>query len=236
ATDPMKERTKLVLEWERRWHEAEGGAVNMAQLCRLFGVSRQTGYTWVRRYRAAQLDVRALTERSRRPKTSPTAISPEVEDLIVEARKAWPTWGPRKLRTRLVEANPGQVMPSASVMSKVLQRRGMTTPRRRRRRAPALGVVAPFSGCDAANAVWCIDFKGWFETRDGVRCYPLTLLDAFGRFLLRCEALVEPDGAQVRRILDSAFLEFGLPRAIRSDGGPPFASSGPARLTAYRSG
>ena len=231
ATDMMKERTKLVLEWERRWNEAEGGPVNMAELCRLFGVSRQTGYTWVARYRAAGLNVRAVAERSRRPKTSPTAISAEVEDLIVEARKRWPTWGPRKLYARLVEANPGVVVPSASVMSKVLKRRGLTNPRRRRRRAPAAGVSAPFSGCAAPNDVWCIDFKGWFETLDGVRCYPLTLLDAFGRFLLRCEALVDPDGREVRRILDSAFLEYGLPLAIRSDGGPPFASTGPARLT-----
>jgi hypothetical protein len=92
------------------------------------------------------------------------------------------------------------------------------------------GVAAPFSGCDAPNAVWCIDFKGWFETLDGVRCYPLTLLDGFGRFLLRCEALVGLDGRQVRRILDSAFLQFGLPLAIRSDGGPPFALDG-ARAT-----
>lgn len=231
ATDSMKERTKLVLEWERRWNAAEGGPVNMAELCRMFGVSRQTGYTWVERYRAADLDVRAVKERSRRPKTSPTAISADLEDLIVEARKRWPRWGPRKLHARLVEANPGVAVPSASVMSKVLKRRGLTTPRRRRRRTPAAGVSAPFSGCDAPNEVWCIDFKGWFETLDGVRCYPLTLLDAFGRFLLRCEALVDPDGIQVRRILDSAFLEYGLPLAIRSDGGPPFASTGPARLT-----
>ena len=92
ATDMTKERTKLVLEWERRWNEAEGGAVNMAELCRLFGVSRQTGYTWVKRYRAGNLEVAALVELSRRPKTSPTAISVELEDLIVDARKRWPRW------------------------------------------------------------------------------------------------------------------------------------------------
>jgi transposase InsO family protein len=231
ATDAMKERTKFVLEWEKRWNAAEGGPVNMAELCRMFGVSRQTGYTWVARYREAEHDVRAVVERSRRPKTFPTAVSAEIEDLIVEMRKRWPKWGPRKLRQRLVEDNPGKRVPSASVMSKVLKRRGMTVPRRRRRRTSPAGVAAPFSGCDAPNAVWCIDFKGWFATADGVRCYPLTLIDAFSRYLLRCEALCDPDGVQVRRILDSAFLEFGLPLAIRSDGGPPFASTGPARLT-----
>jgi putative transposase len=231
ATDTRKERTKFVLEWERRWNEAEGGSVNMAELCRMYGVSRQTGYTWVERYREANHDVRAVAERSRRPKTFPTALSAEVEDLIVEARKRWPKWGPRKLRRRLIEANPGVAVPSASAMSKVLRRRGMTVPRRRRRRTAPAGITAPFSGCDAPNAVWCIDFKGWFCTGDGVRCYPLTLIDAFSRYLLRCEGLCDPDGRHVRSILDSAFVEFGLPLAIRSDGGPPFASTGPARLT-----
>lgn len=232
ATDPVKERTKFLLEWERRWDEAEGGPVNLAELCRMFGISRPTGYTWVKRYRDANLEIAgAIKERSRRPKTSPTAISEEMADLIVEARKLHPKWGPRKLRARIVELNPGKYVPSASVMAKVLKQRGLTTPRRRRRPPKGAGVTAPFSECNAPNDVWCIDFKGWFETDDGQRCYPLTLLDAYSRFLLRCEALLEPDGKHVRSVLDSAFLEFGLPKAIRSDGGPPFASTGPARLT-----
>jgi putative transposase len=232
ATDSMKERTKFVLEWERRWNEAEGGAVNMAELCRMFGVSRQTGYTWVKRYRANEHDLAALVERSRRPKSSPHAISLELEDIIVDARKRYPRWGPRKLHARLVERTPDAYVPSASAIAKVLMRRGLTQPRRRRRRrGAALGVTAPFSGCEKPNDVWCIDFKGWFATSDGVRCYPLTLIDAFSRFLIRCEALVDPDRKHVQQILDSAFVEFGLPAAIRSDGGPPFASTGPARLT-----
>jgi transposase InsO family protein len=197
----------------------------------MFGVSRQTGYTWVARYREGNHELSAVAERSRRPKTSPNAISLEMEDLIVAARKYYPTWGPRKLHARLVERHPDKDVPSASVMAKVLKRRGMTRPRRKRRLAAAVGVTAPFSGCARPNDVWCIDFKGWFVTNDGVRCYPLTLIDAYSRFLIRCEALLDPDGKQVQRILDSAFLEFGLPSAIRSDGGPPFASTGPARLT-----
>lgn len=232
ATDELKERTKFVLEWERRWNQAEGGAVNMTELCRMHGISRQTGYSWVKRYRVANHDLAAVAERSRRPLTSPTAIAPVLEDLIVAARKLYPRWGPRKLHAILVERNPGKAVPSASVMAKVLKRRGLTTARKRPRRVRrVLGISAPFRGCDAANDVWCIDFKGWFTTHDGRKCYPLTLIDAFSRYLLRCEALHEPDGAQVRRILDSAFQEFGLPSAIRSDGGPPFASTGAARLT-----
>jgi len=231
ATDAMKERTRFVLEWERRWNEAEGGSVNMAELCRMFGVSRQTGYKWVGRYRDSQRDLAAVVERSRRPKTSPNALPVELQDLIVEARKRWPRWGPRKLHRRLVDANPGEAVPSASVIAKVLKQRGLSVPRRRPRDRKVVGVVAPFSGCLAPNDVWCIDFKGWFVTGDGLRCYPLTLLDAYSRYLLRCEAVVDPDGERVRPILDSAFQEFGVPAAIRSDGGPPFASSGPALLT-----
>ena len=169
----------------------------------MFGISRESGY----------------------------AVPVEIEDLVVRARKQRPRWGPRKLRAHLVEIYPEKPIPSTSAIAKILLGRGLSVPRRRRRRRAPVGVAAPFVGCDAANRVWCIDFKGWFVTGDGVRCYPLTLIDAYSRYLLRCEALVEPDGKHVQRILDSAFLEFGLPTAIRSDGGPPFASTGPAKLT-----
>jgi transposase InsO family protein len=231
STDAMKERTKLVLEWERRWNEAQGGNVNVAELCRMFGVSRQTGYTWINRYRASAHSLAAVEERSRRPKTSPTAITPEIEDLIVTARKRYPKWGPRKLHARLVESNPGKWVPSASVIAKVLKRRGMTTPRRRRRRAAAVGVTAPFAGCDAVNDVWCIDFKGWFLTGDGKRCEPLTLTDAHSRYLLRCQVLARTDTEHVWPVLDAAFREFGLPHHLRSDNGSPFASRGAGGLS-----
>lgn len=227
----MKERTKFVLEWERRWKAAQGGNVNIAEMCRMFGVTRPTGYTWIARYREANFDLLAVAERSRRPKISPAALSSEIEDLVVAARKKHPRWGPRKLRAFLLERRPTMKVPSASAIGKVLQRRGLTSPRKKRRRTSAHAVTAPFSGCEAPNDVWCIDFKGWFRTQDGVKCYPLTLIDAFARYLLRCEALTEPTGEHVQRILDSAFLEFGRPKAIRSDGGPPFASTGPSLLT-----
>ena len=101
----MKERVKFVLEWEHRWSENEG-QVNMSELCRVFGISREKGYYWVRRYREAQRDVRAVEERSQRPHTSPAAIGAEVQDAVVAARKAHPRWGPRKLRAWLVKRHP----------------------------------------------------------------------------------------------------------------------------------
>jgi transposase len=99
-SDAMKERTKFALEWERRWHENEG-QVNVSQLCREFGISRETGYLWLRRFREAGHDIRALDERSRRPRSSPTAFDEDVADIVVAARKRYPNWGPRKLHVIL---------------------------------------------------------------------------------------------------------------------------------------
>jgi transposase InsO family protein len=217
-----------VLEWERRWEKTEG-YVNVSELCRAYGISRECGHTWIRRYRDAGDDVRALESRSNRPRTSPTAIEEQMQDAVVEARKLHPKWGPRKLRAWLVDAYPAVAWPSASAMGGILQRRGLSTPRRRRRRrVPA--VTQPFANCDRPNSVWCVDFKGWFRVGDGKKCFPLTITDAFSRYVLRCE-VVEPSGDEVQSVFDSAFLEFGLPDAIRSDNGPPFASVGAGRLT-----
>jgi putative transposase len=229
STDPVKERTKFILEWEKRWNR-EQGQVNVTELCREFGITRQAGYGWIRRYQEAGHDLKALAPRSRRPHSSPTAIAEDIQDAVVGLRKLHPRWGPRKLRAWLLERYPDIPMPSVSAMSAILKRRGMIRPRPRRRRHP-IPVTQPFAACDHPNAVWCVDFKGWFRTQDGEKCYPLTLIDAYSRYLLRCEVLAEPNGREVQAIFDSAFREFGLPEAIRSDNGPPFASTGAGGLT-----
>ena len=229
ATDAMKERTKFVLKWEERVSEAEGGRVNLAELCRVSGISRQTGYEWIGRYReTGKMD--SLVERSRRPLSSPSKVNEQIEASVVAARKQRPTWGARKLRRALAERYPDTEWPSASCMAAILDRHGLTTKRRRRRKTP-VAVKLPFAECDRPNVVWCIDFKGKFRTRDGTWCHVLTLVDAYSRFLLRAEVLLEPNGKNVERILDAAFQEFGLPTAIRSDNGPPFASTGAGGLT-----
>jgi transposase InsO family protein len=230
-TNVSKERVRFVLEWERRWKEGEG-VVNMSELCREFGVSRECGYKWVRRYVDAGHDLAAAEERSRRPHHSPTAVADDIQDVIVAARKQKPKWGPVKLRSWLVERYPGVAFPSASAIAAILKRHGLVRlAKRRRRPGPVAGVSAPFADCDAPNRVWCVDFKGWFLTGDGVRCYPLTISDGYSRYVLRCEAMRDPDGTGVFAVFDSAFREFGLPDAIRSDGGPPFASTAAAGLT-----
>ena len=116
ATDAMKERVNFVLEWEKRWNEAQGGAVEMSELCRKFGVSRPTGYAWVKRFRDASHDLRAVEEKSRRPLSNPQAIEPQVEDWIVQARKLMPRRGPRKLHRILVDRHPGIEWPSTTTI------------------------------------------------------------------------------------------------------------------------
>jgi transposase InsO family protein len=230
-TDVSKERVKFVLEWERRWNAAEGASVDFSELCRVFGISRTQGYYWVNRYRDGGFKLSAIEEeRSRRPHTSPTAVPEELQDFVVAARKAHPRWGPRKLHAWLTGRHPELALPAPSTIGEILRRRGLVEARRRRRRrAPPLS--QPFAEATGPNAVWCVDFKGKFRTGDGEWCHVLTLLDAYSRYLLRCEAVLDPDGDAVEAIFDSAFREFGLPGALRSDNGPPFASTGAGGLT-----
>jgi transposase InsO family protein len=122
----------------------------------------------------------------------------EMQDFVVAARKAHPKWGPVKLRGWLKGRYPGHAFPSASAMAALLKRRGLVRMAKRRRgAAPVKGVATPFPECLAPNNVWCVDFKGWFLTGDGVRCYPLIITDAYSRFVLRCEGMLDPDGTGV---------------------------------------
>lgn len=222
----MSERARFVFEWERQTKEA--GRVNMAALCRAFQIKRQTGYKWVARYFESGRRLSSLEDQSRRPKHSPSQISSRVEWAIVKARKIHPHWGARKLRDWLLRTGWKRIsvlreeIPVASTIGAVLRRNNLTRPRRVRRKTPPYS--SPFSHCNSPNAVWCVDFKGWFRTGDGSVCYPLTLMDACSRKLLRCEAVEAPDFKHVKAIFESAFEEFGLPTAIRSDNGPPFAT------------
>ena len=125
----MKERVKFVLEWEKRFNEGEG-LLNFAELCREFGISRQVGYGWIRRYREGNL--RALEDRSRRPKTTPKKVSDELEELLVAARKLHPTWGPKKLRAWLIHHRPQLELPVQSTIGEILKRRPSRFVRRAR--------------------------------------------------------------------------------------------------------
>ena len=140
----------------------------MAELSRLYGVSRQTAHVWIKRYQAAGHDLRVMQDRSRRPCSNPRAVSLDMQDRLVAARKQHPRWGPLKLRAWLVERHPQLSFPSVSGIGAVLRRRGMTATRKPRRSASISATIAsPFADCERPNDVWCMDFKGWFHTHDG---------------------------------------------------------------------
>jgi putative transposase len=206
------------------------GEEPMTVLCERYGISRETGYVLKRRFLLEGPN--GLTERSRAPLRHGRATPAEQVVRLLEARKCRPHWGPKKLLARLRQEYPELTWPSASTGSEILRREGLSQPRRRRRRA--LTLEQPFGAVTAANDAWCIDFKGWFRTGDGRRCHPLTVSDAFSRYLLAVEAM-DPVGEAVQAKMDELFRQHGLPVAIRSDNGTPFASSaagGLSRLSA----
>ena len=205
----------------------EAGEEAVAALCRRFGLSRKSGYKWLERYRAAGVD--GLSDRSRAPLSHPRAVPAAIFEACLAVRHAHPTWGPVKVRAWLERRTPDVRWPAASTIGALFDRAGLTVKRKRRRRA--VPSRAPFASCDEANAVWCTDFKGWFRTGDGSRCEPLTLEDAHSRYLLRCVAPARCDAAHVWPVFDAAFREYGLPLRLRSDNGPPFASTGAGGLS-----
>jgi putative transposase len=216
-SSPVTERERFIDEYMRKEH-------SVAELCRRFGISRKTAYKWISRYLCGC----ELGDRSRRPNSSPRATSEWLEDAIVQSRKQRPRWGPKKLRAALAKANPGAVLPSVSTFALIFARNGLVIPRRKRRRTPPSST--PFGAVAAPNDLWCVDFKGQFQV--GIRrCYPLTIMDAYSRYLIAVVGLRNTRMVPARRILEQVFAEFGLPKAIRSDNGVPFACKGLAGLT-----
>lgn len=202
------------------------GNHSISALCRAFGISRPTGYKWLGRYEAGGLA--ALSDRSKAPLSNPRATPPEIVELILACRKRW-GWGAKKIGPRLHEKHPEVSIPGTSTISGILNRHGLTKAQRTRRRAPPR--TQPFAACTQPNDVWCADFKGDFKVRDGTRCYPLTVTDAFTRYVLCCKGYDRIHWRLVQRSYEKAFREFGLPLAMRTDNGPPFASTGAGGLT-----
>jgi transposase InsO family protein len=198
----------------------------MATLCERYGISRKTGYKWLDRYRSDPSQWHL--ERSRAPHRAARGISDEVTAAIISARRRFPYFGPRKLLWVLQREHAQTTWPAASSIGDLLRREGLSLPRRRRR--SALPVTQPFLDVQAPNDVWCADFKGWFRTADGTRCDPLTISDAYSRFLFTCR-IVEPTTEGARSWFQRAFRENGLPRALRTDNGAPFASPGAGGLS-----
>ncbi len=206
---------------------------NFRALCQEYGISTKTGYKW--RERFLRVGLENLREESRRPRSSPRGLAEGVVCDMVRLKQAHRAWGPRKIRA-LYERVHGGPLPSESSFKRVLERAGLVEPRRLRRHQEAGRL---FSGRRAQepNEVWSVDFKGWWYDPQDQRCLPLTVRDEQSRYLLEIRALPDARTETVRQCFERLFERHGLPRAIRSDNGPPFASPqgvlGLSRLSAW---
>jgi transposase InsO family protein len=204
------------------------------ELCRQYGISRKTGYKYLKRFK--QTGIEGLAEQSRRPLSSPLEITAEMSLAVIQQRQAHPSWGPRKLHRLLLRLHPEDA-PAPRTISRVLERAGLKRLRRKKRAVPTMIIKRPVPIVEQPNDLWTIDFKGWWRTRDGARCEPLTVRDAFSRFLLDIRLMTNTTGEAVQLVVDRLFEKYGVPKAIQSDNGPPFASvtalAGLSKLSAW---
>ena len=219
-TVPVEERERFIDDYQL-------GLYDMTELCARYVVSRKTGYKWLARYDAGGRP--ALQDRSRAPHYCPHKIVETVAELLLTARRQHPDWGPEKLLQWLAPRHIGITWPAISTAGDLLARHGLVKKRRRRRKPYHPGVVPPVTA--SPNDLWAADFKGQFRTGDRRYCYPLTVTDQHTRYLLACQGLVSTRGVGVRPIFDRLFRAYGLPRAIRTDNGVPFASTSLHGLT-----
>jgi transposase InsO family protein len=222
-TEPMEQRIEFALKALR--------TLNFRALCQEYGVSAKTGYKWKERF--LREGIEGMGEQSRRPQSSPEQLAENAVCEMVRLKMAHLTWGPRKIRELYVRRH-GEAA-SESSFKRVLERAGLTQKRRRRRSGEAGRLSSGRQG-QAANEVWTVDFKGWW--RSGARrCEPLTVRDEHSRYVLEVRALKDARSETVRKNFERLFERQGLPGAIRSDNGSPFASVqglfGLSRLSAW---
>ena len=224
--DVVEQRTRFLQEYD-------SGEYTVAELSRIYQISRQTAYNLLER-RDQEGDQAGVRDRSRAPQRHPNQTPAWQEEVILQLRRRHPRWGPKKLLWRLQQDYEEIAWPVTSTIGELLRREGLTVPRRKRQRTAPY--TQPFVAAEKPNLVWCMDFKGHFRSGDGERIDPFTLGDAYSRFLLRCQAVDRANTEQVRSVLEAAFREYGMPSAIRSDNGPPFATravAGLSRLSVY---
>lgn len=210
----------------------ESGA-NVSELCREFGISRKTAYKWVQRFKERGLD--GLADMSRRPHGSPLQASAEAVVEVIRLRRERPRWGPKKLHAVLLRRGL-QGVPSVRTIARILDRAGEVK-RRRTRPVNATAIDRPSVTVEACNDVWTVDFKGWWKSGDGSRCEPLTVRDAFSRFVLCMQLLPSAKTHYVRAAFERLFEQHGLPKSLQMDNGSPFANvrarAGLTKLSAW---
>jgi transposase InsO family protein len=224
---------KILSAVGERWRFAQAALKQLKSftaLCHAFGISRQCGYKWLRRFH--QDGRSGLHNHSRRPRRSPQRTSARWRQAVRRLRQRFPHWGAKKIHARLHRKFPRARLPAVRTITKWLPR---LCPMRRRqrhsRRGPRLP-LPPLTLSAAPNDVWTVDFKGFFHTADGTRCDPLTVRDLFSRLLLAVRILPHQRQAAVRRVFIGLFRRYGLPKVIRMDNGSPFGSTGAWGLSA----
>ena len=194
---------------------------SMTSLCEEFGISRKTGYKIFTRYQ--HVGVKGLVDRSRRPNRHANQLPVVIEKAIVGLKREFPSWGAPKIRERLKQRWPELHRPAISTVHATLDRHGLVRRRSKRRRPRLTGTT--LSQPVAPNRLWCADYKGEFLLTNQRYCYPLTITDFASRYLIACEALSTTKERYAFTVFERAFQEFGLPEAIRTDNGVPFASA-----------
>lgn len=215
----MEERVRMLADYD-------AGNWSVSELCRRYGVCRDTFYEWRNRRESGAADW--FVDRSHAPLVCPRATEASVRDAIIALRRRFPHLGPRKLLAKLERQAPELSWPAASTIGEILKRAGLIAAVKRRRRS--LDQRRPFAAAMMANDEWSTDFKGWFRTADQQRIDPLTITDGYSRFLIDIR-IVPPTIEGVLPVFREAFRTYGLPLAIRCDNGAPFGSRGAGGLT-----
>jgi transposase InsO family protein len=219
-TSSMDQRTQFIADYQR-------GLYPLTELAARYGISRKTAYKWIDRYEADGPG--GLSDRSHRPESCPHATDAAIVEAVLEARRHHPRWGAKKLLRILGRKDPRAIWPARTTICDLLKRHDLIPKARRRPRFAHPG--RPLTPMTEPNGIWTADFKGQFKTRDGIYCYPLTLVDGFSRYLLACQGRRSTAIATARPVFRRAFEEFGLPRILRTDNGVPFATTALGRLS-----
>ena len=214
-TCPMDQRIQLLSDYQKDDY-------TITELSQNYRVSRETIYKWINRYREKGLA--GLEELSRAPLSHPNATSSEIVSQLIDTKLQHKNWGPKKIIARLEKLHPESSWPAPSTAGSIFKKEGLVKSRHLKQRTPPYS--QPFCECSRPNNVWSIDYKGQFKMGNGRLCYPFTITDNYSRYLLACQGLYHPTYEKTRPCLERAFREYGLPLAIRSDNGAPFASTG----------
>jgi len=224
-TCALDQKIQMIEDWLTREY-------SVTELAELYGVSKKTVHKWVGRFKAE--GNLGIAECSRAPYTHPNATAPELVAMIVAMKQRHMKWGHRKVNAYLNNLNPDKKWPCDSTTFEILKRNSLVRSRKFRRRSPPYS--EPFTGCNQPNDVWSADYKGQFRMGDGKLCYALTITDNHSRYLLGCRGLYRPTHDESKPELERVFRENGLPKAIRTDNGAPFASvalGGLSRLSVW---